>query len=339
MKNITIVSPKILGFSGTASYAHNVLRGLEQSGIEYDIKFLRKREISLFGKPFFGIFYQALAANLVSSSTPVVHALSPEVVTRHTNVVTIHDIIPFTQPDVYMRTLYDKIAYNVAFKKSLKVENLLVSTNYGKKQMLEHLDVKEEQLRVVNHCIDHEKYFFDPNSPFESETTNIVTMSDFNPRKRIDVAVQAMKELPEISFFHIGPTQGWKSNFERIKEIAKDSDNIHFLGPLPVEEARRYLSNADVFVYLSDEEGFGYPILEAMACGTNVLINRIPVFEELFSDVANFCDLNSFSPEDIKNAIKKKKDRKTLEDFSNKFSVERMSRDLISVYESILEHG
>ena len=333
--DITLIAPKIKGFSGTKSYVENVMNGLALNERDYDLKYIRKIEISLFGKPYFGIITQGILSRLETVHSPIVHALSPEVVTKNTNVVTIHDVIPFTRPDIYMKSYYNKIAYKFAFKRALGVENLLVSTEYGKQQLMKIGEFENKNIRVVHHSIKLEEFYYDSNSPFPENTRNIVMLSDFNPRKRIDLAINAIKDDEELSFYHIGPTQSWKSNFDRIKEQAGKSTRIHFLGPLPISEVRKYLSNADLFVYLSEDEGFGYPILEAMACGCNVLINRIPVFDELFANIASFCDLGNFSREDIIRSIGKK-GRKELQDFSRRFSVSEMGSNISSFYDEIM---
>lgn len=336
MEKITIVSPKIKGYSGTASYVENVLKGLNLKKIDYDVNFLKKREISLFGKPFFGIFYQIIAAKFLNVSTPVVHALSPEVVVKNTNVVTIHDIIPFTNPEIYIKNLYDKIAYNLAFRKALEVPNMLVSTKYGKAQLSTHLDIDPQKIHVVNHCIDHSKFYPDPVSPYEDNTINIVMVSDFNPRKRIDLIVKAIGGQENLSFYHIGPTQKWESVFSNIVNISKKFNNVHLLGPKDSMATRRYVSNSDLFIYLSEEEGFGYPILEAMACGTNVLVSKIPVFEELFSGIASFTDHESFSIDSIMLALKNRKPKTDIINYSKKFSIEKMATELVELYNEIL---
>ena len=335
MSKITLISPKIKGFSGTSSYVNNVINGFHNANLDFEIRFVNKKEISLFGKPFFGIFYQAMSSKLVKASTPIVHALATEVVTSHTNVVTIHDIIPFTNPEIYIHSLYDKIAYKVAFERALKVKNLLVSTKQGKVQLMDKLGVREENIHVVYHSIDHSKYFPDRISPYPQGEISIVMVSDFNPRKRIDLLVKAIRNQPGISFYHMGPSQKWVNNLKIIRELAKGSNNIHILGPMDTELVRRYVSNADLFVYLSEDEGFGYPILEAMACGTNVLINDIPVFRELFDGYANFCKLNSFNEESIIKAIKNKKSEHELISFSKRFSIDKMTENILKVYESL----
>lgn len=336
MSSITLVAPRIKGFSGTASYVNNVLMGFKQNKIDFDIKYVKKREISLFGKPFFGILYQGVSAKFVHASTPIVHALAPEVVTSTTNIVTIHDIIPYTHPEIYMRSSYNRLAYKLAFGKALNVNHLLVSTNYGKEVMAKTLNISEDKLHVVYHSIDHEKFFYDPNSPYKSGRFNVVMLSDFNPRKRIDLVVRELLNDKEIDFYHIGPSQKWLNNYNKIISLTKNSNNIYFIGPQDINTVRRYISNADLFIYLSEEEGFGYPVLEAMACGTNVLVNSIPVFQELFQDHANFCTLENFSRNTIINAIKKGGNRERIIEFSKQFSVKNMAINIYNIYNEIM---
>lgn len=336
MENITLVAPRIKGYSGTSSYVHNVRKGLIVNNVKYDTKYVTKREISLFGKPYFGILFQAISAKFVYTNSNVVHSLSPEVVTRNTNVVTIHDIIPFTRPDLYQKSSYDRIAYKVAFEKSLRVNHILVSTNYGKKQFLEHTNIQKERVHVVYHSIDNESFFYDPvDNLFDKDKVNVVMMSDFNPRKRIDRIVEAVKNDREITFYHIGPTQNWSNNYRRILGMAKGASNIHFMGPLETKVARKYLSSADLFIYLSEDEGFGYPILESFSCGTNVLLNNIPVFDELFREVAIFSESIDITRETILESLKNKRSMESLQKFASNFSADKMGKNLLKIYQDV----
>src|SRR5262249_11935942 len=70
----------------------------------------------------------------------------------------------------------------------------------------------------------------------------------------------------------------------------------------PPEDALRLIySNAAAFVYPSYGEGFGIPVLEAMACGTLPLLADLPVFREVAGDAAWFFD--PFDPEAMAAAM------------------------------------
>jgi len=69
-----------------------------------------------------------------------------------------------------------------------------------------------------------------------------------------------------------------------IDEASLERDSIHLLGYVDDDDLPPLYGGACGFVYLSLYEGFGLPILEAMACGCPVLASDIPVFRELFAE-------------------------------------------------------
>lgn len=335
MKNdITLVFPDIKGSSGTKSYVENTFNGLSKIGIKYDKIPIRKREISIMGKPYFGILFQYISSLSKNVTTKVVHSLSPDVVVKGTNIVTIHDIIPFTNPDIYMKSYYDKLAYRLSFSRSLKVKTILLSTEVGKIEFRENTGIDDGRLRVAHHSIDHSKFFPEKTNPFPDDgKINLVMVSDFNPRKRIDKVIDVIGGDDEINFYHIGPTQGWTNRYNEIRRSAEKFGNVRFLGRLDFKSLREYITFADLFIFLSESEGFGLPPLEAMACGTNVIVNDLPVFRETMGDYANYVDLKRLGRDEIIAAINSKKESNVLIKHSYNFSITNYANNLIKIYE------
>ena len=332
--NLTVVYPDIRTNSGTKSYSENTLRGLMDIGINFNSIPIRKREITISGKPYFGILFQYLSSITKTAKTRIVHSLSPDVVIKGTNVVTIHDIIPFIRPEIYMKTKYDRLAYKISFSRSLNVESILVSTNVGKEELIENLNFDPKRIRVVPHSIDHGKFYPTNRNPFPKDgKINVIMVSDFNPRKRIDKIIKAIGGDSELNFYHIGPVQGWYERYLSLKKMAEPFSNIRFLGPQSENNLRDYLSFTDLFLYLSDSEGFGLPPLEAMACGSNVLVNDLPVFKETMDDYAHFTNLSDFSRDDIVNALKSKREKRELIEYSKRYSIKRHALSLQRIYE------
>ncbi len=335
--NITLVYPEIRGNSGTKTYVENTFNGLTSIGVRYDKIAVKKREIHLAGKPYFGIVLQYLSSLTKSGRSKLVHALSPDVVIRGTNIVTVHDIIPFTNPDIYMKSYYDMIAYRLSFSRALKINKILISTEVGKKVFIQKTGIPGERVEVVHHSINHSKFFPENVNPFpDSNKLNVVMVSDLNPRKRIDVIIKAIGGDDEIDFYHIGPSQGWVNRRNELLKQSEKYTNIKFLGPVDDESLRRYLTFADLFVFLSDNEGFGLPPIEAMACGANVLVNDLPVFRETIGDVAFFCELSKFGKSDIMRAIHNRLPRDVLIEFSKRYSIEEFAKKLNKIYNSYL---
>jgi len=71
----------------------------------------------------------------------------------------------------------------------------------------------------------------------------------------------------------------------RIRELKLEND-IVLPGYVPAEDVPAFFNAAEVFVYVSFYEGFGLPIMEAMACGTPVITSRGTSLEEIAGDGA-----------------------------------------------------
>ncbi len=335
-KGITIVTPRISTSSGTKTYVQNVVKGLEGRNIAFRRMEIRKREFSFGGKPRLGFLSQYASSKLISAHTRVVHSFSPSTIIRGTNVVTVHDIIPLLRKDIYFEKWYDRLVFEKVNSRILGIPYLLVSTELGKIELLKRMQLDADRIRVFHHPVDHELFYPSTHNPYQDrDKINVLMVSDFNPRKRVDIAIEALKNNKEINFYHIGPVNAWEGNYRRAIDSTRNSENIHFLGNLTFDKMRDYLTYADIFLFLTEAEGFGLPPVEALACGTNVIVSDIPVFHETLQDIAFFVSTDNFSADMIFEAIKRKRDPHKLIEYSKKFSVDSYASSLIDLYDSL----
>ena len=101
-------------------------------------------------------------------------------------------------------------------------------------------------------------------------------------------------------------------------------------------------NDVDLLLFPSLSEGFGWPPLEAMACGTPAICSNIPIFRETLNEAAVLCDLkekNKFCDAIIKikedQNFRNKLINKGIEQVK-KFSEERFSKELESVYKNLM---
>lgn len=119
----------------------------------------------------------------------------------------------------------------------------------------------------------------------------ILWTGTMEPRKNLPRLLHAFGRLePDLDLVLVGP-KGWKENIDRL--LAGQRPDIKVLGFLPTEELRALYAGAKLFCFPSLEEGFGLPVLEAMAQGTPVVTSLGTSTEELGRDAAVLVNPNS----------------------------------------------
>jgi glycosyltransferase involved in cell wall biosynthesis len=141
----------------------------------------------------------------------------------------------------------------------------------------------------------------------------------------------------------VGARNFWKSSpvVKEVKELGLKS-YVRFTGYVPDEDLPAIYSGADLFVFPSIYEGFGLPVLEAMACGIPVVTSNTSSLPEVAGDAALLVD--PYSVDEIAAAM-----RRVLCDpdvaaelcakglqRAKQFSWERTARETIAVYEKVL---
>jgi len=166
------------------------------------------------------------------------------------------------------------------------------------------------------------------------------------PRKNIIGLIKAYGKLPEnlknTYQLVIAGGRGWKYKdiFREINKLSSAS-RIIFTGYLPREELRQLYNQASLFVYPSIYEGFGFPVLEALACGVPVITANTSSLPEVAGEAAVFIDPRS--AEDISSAISmlltEKEVRETLIRKGpaqvKKFSWERAAEETLNIYHEV----
>lgn len=115
------------------------------------------------------------------------------------------------------------------------------------------------------------------------------------PRKNVKTVAEAYTALPvglltQYPLLWVGPS-GWGDlALSPAIECAKNIGQIRILGYVPDRDLAALYRNTVLFVMPSVYEGFGMPVVEAMACGARMTLSRIPVFEEIAGGDARYVD-------------------------------------------------
>ncbi len=115
------------------------------------------------------------------------------------------------------------------------------------------------------------------------------------PRKNLKGLVAALAHLPDPPLLVVAGADGWGENG------VAESRFVRFLGFVAGDDLAGLYGGASVFCYPSEREGYGLPVLEAMAQGTPVVTSRGTATEETAGDAAVLVD--PMNPEDIARGI------------------------------------
>jgi len=175
-------------------------------------------------------------------------------------------------------------------------------------------------------------------------------VSTIQPRKNIprmvhgfSLALEENKDLRDAKLLISGKL-GWmyQDSLDAPKKYGVQ-DNVMFLGRTPDVDLPILYSGAEYFINLSLEEGFGIPLLEAMACETPAIVSDIPAFRELGREFPIYVDPYSiYSIRDgIKKALTKKRpaeDIKKAREISQKYTWENTAEQLLTLFQSLVKH-
>lgn len=229
------------------------------------------------------------------------------VVSRVPIVSTLHDATFFSDPDVHLRSkaLFFRAATRLAVRRSA---SLVVPSLATRDQVLHYAGGREEDFFVALHGVDEEQ--FHPVSVAEQDRVRVslgigdegyvAFLGTLEPRKNVPALVRgwvkAVSELPVPPVLVLAGARGWDDEIERV--VAEVPAHLRVLVPgyLPLEDLPGFLSGARVVLYPSLGEGFGLPVLEAMACGGAVLTTRRLSLPEVGGDAVAYCDV---TPESI----------------------------------------
>lgn len=169
----------------------------------------------------------------------------------------------------------------------------------------------------------------------------VAFLGRISPEKRADRAIEVARRanLPLRIAAKIDPAD--QDYFEGEIEPLLEADHVEFIGEIGPEEKNDFLGNARALLFPIDwSEPFGLVMIESMACGTPTIAYRSGSVPEVIDE-----GITGFVVEDIEPAVEAvhrldEIDRDACRRrFEERFSVERMARDYVRVYERLIEGG
>jgi glycosyltransferase involved in cell wall biosynthesis len=198
-------------------------------------------------------------------------------------VVTLHDVVPLKRRSEYLRT---GIRFRMRYLAVERSERVIVPTAVVANEVSEHLGLEPARLIVISEAPApalHER------GPEEVKAVRerhglpddyllwVGGLQTPDPRKRVAALAKAPRDLPLVL---VGATRPW----------AHELPDVILTGQVSDDDLAAIYSGARALVFPSDDEGFGLPTVEALACGTPVVASDLPVLREVLGDRATFVE-------------------------------------------------
>ena len=264
-------------------------------------------------------------------------------------VVTIHDVKPLLFPKPHNRMSVSRLFKRMFIPRPFEIiDHVITVSHSSQKDVVKQLGVRQERVTAISQGVEHDTFL--PCSvhdgPSDTRIPYILSVAGADPTKNIVSLIEAFSRLPgdtraghQLKLIGDLKPQGKLYDLIRQKGIERQ---VVFTGVVSDEQLVLYYQNASVFVFPSLYEGFGLPVLEAMACGCPVVCSNTSSLPEVVGDAAIM--VNPIDVSELEQAI-----RRVLTDEhcqhemreagiqqAKKFSWDRTARETVALYERVV---
>lgn len=217
---------------------------------------------------------------------------------------TVHDMYLFKRPQEFP-ALVRKYWEKEIPRTIREAEIIITPSEFTKSEILKYTDCPSDKIITIPHGVSDR--YFNGNGEFYRKKYGkyVLCVSSIHPRKNIPRLLEAWDDTLADTLVLVGH-YGWMEK-GLAKKITR-SKNIVWLPNVPEEDMPNLYAGAEVFVFPSRYEGFGIPVLEAMAAGVPVVALDIPVMREVTAGQAILVDDSTEAvKEGIRRAISNRK--------------------------------
>jgi len=275
------VSALALTRAGTARHIRSLLEALEDEDVDVHRYALGGSSRALVPARDIGWYLAALPLKARRDGVEVLHCPTQRAPThsRVPLVVTFHDLAVLRHPETFnrwTRTYSRRVLPGVV----RAATRLIAVSEFTKREMTDLLDVPPEKVSVIPNAV---------GEPFTAEgaagaSDYVLAVSTLEPRKNLERLVDGYRRanlngLPLL----VAGAAGWGG-------VRVEGDGVRWLGEVQDDDLARLYRGARAVAYVSLYEGFGLPVLEAMACGAPVVAARNDALEEVSGGAAVLVD-------------------------------------------------
>ncbi len=274
---------------------------------------------------------------------------------RARRVVTVHDLSVFRHPETHTpRTI--EVQTTLLRQSIAKADHLIAVSKFTKQELVDVLDADPDSITVVPNGVDIDAFQQEiDEDAFEALRKKLslpgpyfMYLGSIEPRKNIVRLIEAYAQLrertPDCSKLLLAGNPAWGSDpiLETIARHTKNGDIVQ-AGYLDRADIIMLLKNAIACVYPSLYEGFGLPVLEAMAAGTPVVASATPAITEVADGAAMLVlpDDTDALTEAMRDALDNPSADRITRGMqrARELTWDKSAEQLVACYQHIADHG
>ncbi len=268
------------------------------------------------------------------------------------SVITVHDLAFLLYPHLLTR---ESARYYGQIDQAVRsADHIIAVSETTKRDIIRLLGAPEERVTVIPEAVSPTYRLLDDREPvaevrrrYQLPEQYAIFVGTIEPRKNLTTLMRAIRRLKdqhhtELVLAVVGQWGWLYDDVLRVHEELKLEEAVRFLGRVPDSDLVALYNGASVLAYPSHYEGFGLPPLEAMACGTPVIVSNTSALPEVVGDAGLLVSpeddeglavalLRVLSDPELRDALV----RRGLQRASS-FSVGGMAEKTLALYRSVL---
>jgi glycosyltransferase involved in cell wall biosynthesis len=327
------------------SHPKNKLSFLKSASLSFH--YPKKQLLKTFWRSF------GIVKDLKNEKIDIFHGLSNEIPfglqkANIASVVTIHDLIFYRYPHYY--PWFDRKIYEFKVRYACKqADKIIAVSEQTKRDLIHFLGVEDSKIEVIyQNCnsqfniqlSEDEKYKI--KNAYQLPTEYLLNVGSIETRKNALLIVKALKEIDSnIHLVIIGKDTPYSQSLKDYIEVNGLKNRVHFLKNVLFCDLPGIYQQAKIFIYPSEFEGFGIPIVEALSSGVPVIAAKGSCLEEaggigsIYIDPKNHIEL----ADQIKIVLSDKELRENMVrlgfEHIKKFTNQNIAEKLIKLYQKI----
>lgn len=230
-------------------------------------------------------------------------------------VVSVHDVSFIERPGYFRKSRVLQLRLTVS-QTVRSAARILTPSEFSRERIIHHYGLAEDRVVAIPmavspifHPIQKDIAAARIDRAYQLTSPFILHVGDLQPRKNhlglIAAFADLVRSYPELPhhLVMVGKDTWFAEHVHHAAKISGLQDRIHFIGFVPDEDLVNFYNACDLFAFPSFYEGFGMPILEAMACGRAVACSHTSAM----SEVANATAL-LFNPESRAEIVRSLRD-------------------------------